>query len=78
MCMKWARDGFLSEDFDVMILIQLRSVQQRPIEAVMMEHIGKETYELLNKSAGARTLIILEGLDELSIDHQNNDPFLYS
>ena len=75
MCMKWARDGFLSEDFDVMILIQLRSVQQRTIEAVMMEHIGKETYELLNKSAGARTLIILEGLDELSIDHQNNDPF---
>ena len=73
--MKWAKDGFLSEDFDAVILIQLRSVQQKQLEAVMMEHTGKETYELLNASAGARTLIILEGLDELSIDHQNNDTF---
>ena len=76
--MKWAKDGFLSEDFDAVILIQLRSVQQKQLEAIIMEHTGKETYELLNASAGARTLIILEGLDELSIDHQNNDTFLYS
>ena len=41
----------------------------------MIEHVGKETYELLNHSAGARSLIILEGLDELSFDCQQNDPF---
>ena len=75
ICLKWARDGFLSEDFDAVILIQLRSVQKRSLEAVMMEHTGKETYEQLNESAGARTLIILEGLDELSFNHQQNDPF---
>ena len=74
-CLKWARDGFLSEDFDAVILIQLRSVQKRSLEAVMMEHTGKEIYEQLNESAGARTLIILEGLDELSFNHQQNDPF---
>ena len=73
--MKWARDGFLSEDFDIVILIQLRSVQQKSLEAVMIEHSGKETYELLNESGGARSLIILEGLDELSFDCQQNDPF---
>lgn len=73
--MKWARDGFLSEDFDAVVLIQLRSVQQRSLEVVMMEHTGKETYELLIESEGTRTLIILEGLDELSFDHQQNDPF---
>ena len=75
MCMRWAKDGFLSEDFDAVILIQLRSVQQRPLEAVMMENTGRETYELLNESGGNRTLIILEGLDELSINYQKNDPF---
>ena len=75
ICLKWARDGFLSEDFDAVILIQLRSVQKRSLEAVMMEHTGKETYEQLNESAGVRTLIILEGLDELSFNHQQNDPF---
>ena len=75
ICLKWARDGFLSEDFDAVILIQLRSVQKRSLEAVMMEHTGKETYKQLNESEGARTLIILEGLDELSLNHQQNDPF---
>ena len=73
--MKWARDGFLSEDFDIIILIQLRSVQQKSLEAVMIEHVGKETYELLNESGGTRSLIILEGLDELSFNCQQNDPF---
>ena len=73
--MRWAKDGFLSEDFDAVILIQLRSVQQRPLEEVMMEHTGKETFELLHRSGGTRTLIILEGLDELSITHQKNDSF---
>ena len=73
--MKWARDGFLSEDFDAIILLQLRSVQDRSLEEVMIERIGKKTYELLNDLKGAKTLIILEGLDELSFNHQQNDQF---
>ena len=76
ICLMWARDGFLSEDFDMVILIPLRSVQLRSIEEVMMEHIGDETYEQVQKSAGSRCLVILEGLDEMATDRRENDPFL--
>ena len=79
ICVKWAnRDGFLAEDFDIVILIPLRSVQQRSIEEVMVEHIGEETYEQVKKSVGSRCLVILEGLDEMVAEHRENDPFLVS
>ena len=76
ICVKWARDGFLAEDFDAVILIPLRSVQQRSLEEVIMKHIGEENYWQMKKSAGSRCLIILEGLDEMSVDRRQNDPFL--
>ena len=76
LCLRWARDGFLAEDFDVMALIPLRSVQQRSLEEVVMRHIGDNNYQLLKKSAGNRCLIILEGFDEITIDRRQNDPFL--
>ncbi|XP_065888346.1 NACHT, LRR and PYD domains-containing protein 3-like [Dysidea avara] len=76
ICVKWARDGFLTEDFDVVILVPLRSVQQQSIEEVMMWHSGEEVYEQVKKSAGSRCLVILEGLDEMTAEHQENDPFL--
>ena len=76
ICVKWARDGFLAEDFDAVILIPLRSVQQRSLEEVIMEHIGEENYQQMKKSAGRKCLLILEGLDEMSVDRRQNDPFL--
>ena len=76
LCVRWARDGFLAEDFDAVMLIPLRSVQQRSLEEVIVEHIGEENYEQMKKSAGSRCLIILEGFDELAIDHRQSDPFL--
>ena len=76
ICVKWARDGFLAEDFDAVILIPLRSVQQRSLEEVIMEHIGEDNYQQMKKSAGRKCLIILEGLDEMSVDRRQNDPFL--
>ena len=76
ICVKWARDGFLAEDFDAVILIPLRSVQQRSLKDVIKKEMGKENYQQMKKSAGSRCLIILEGLDEMSVDHQQNDPFL--
>ncbi|XP_065901494.1 NACHT, LRR and PYD domains-containing protein 3-like isoform X2 [Dysidea avara] len=77
ICVEWARgDGFLSEDYDMVILIPLRSVQQRSIEEEIIEHIGKEMYEQMKKSAGIRCLVILEGLDEMSAEHRESDPFL--
>ncbi|XP_065901940.1 NACHT, LRR and PYD domains-containing protein 3-like isoform X3 [Dysidea avara] len=77
ICVKWAKGGgFLAEDFDIVILIPLRSVQQRSIEEVMMEHIGEETYEQVKKSAGSKCLVILEGLDEMAAERRESDPFL--
>ena len=78
ICLRWARDGFLAEDFDAVILIPLRSVQQRSLEKVIMEHIGEENYQQMKKSAGSRCLIILEGFDEMAADRRQNDPFLLS
>ena len=73
--MRWARDGFLAEDFDAVILIPLRLVQQSSLVEVIVKHIGEENYWQLMKSAGSRCLIILEGLDELAINHRQSDPF---
>ena len=76
LCVRWARDGFLTEDFDVVVLIPLRSVQQRSLEEVIVKHIGEESYQQMKKLAGCRCLIILEGFDELTIDRRQSDPFL--
>ncbi|XP_065898508.1 protein NLRC3-like isoform X2 [Dysidea avara] len=76
ICLRWARDGFLAEDFDIVVLIPLRSVQQRSVEKMMMEHTGEETYEQMKKSAGSRCLVILEGWDEITAEHRESDPFL--
>ena len=76
ICVKWARDGFLAEDFDAIILIPLRSVQQRALKDVIKKEMGKENYQQMKKSAGSRCLIILEGLDEMSVDQRRNDLFL--
>ena len=76
LCSRWAKHEFLAEDFDAIILISLRSLQQRPLKDVVKKEIGKENYQQLKKSAGRRCLIILEGFDELSAEHRQNDPFL--
>ena len=76
LCVRWARDGFLAEDFDAVVLIPLRSVQQRSLKDVTKKEIGKENYQEIKKSAGSRCLIILEGLDEMPVDRRQSDPFL--
>ena len=79
ICVKWARDGFLAEDFDLVLLIPLRSARERSIEEVMIKYIGGEkTYELLKMSAGERCLIIFEGLDEVSAERRRSDNLLVS
>ena len=76
LCVRWARDGFLAEDFDAVVLIPLRSVQQKSLKDVIKREIGKENYQQIKKSAGNRCLIILEGLDEMAVDRRQSDPFL--
>ena len=77
ICLKWAKDSdfFLSNEFDLVILIRLRVVQQRTLQQVMIDTVGsKEAYdELVTKSHGNRCLIILEGLDEISSHWWQND-----
>ena len=77
ICVRWARDGFLSEDFDVIVLILLRCVQQRTLEEIIIEYTEEKVYRQLYKSAGSRCLMILEGLDEMSVDNQRNDRFFF-
>ena len=76
ICVKWARDGFLSYDFNIVILITLRTVQQRSLEDVVIKLIGEKAYKLLKESLGAKSLIILEGLDEMVAERRQNDSLL--
>ena len=76
ICLQWARDGFLADEFDAVILIPLRSVQERSLEEVMMEYVGEEDYPKLKKSAGSRCLLILEGLDEMAVNRRQSDEYL--
>ena len=50
LCLRWARDGFLSEDFDAVILIPMRCVHQRSLEEVFVEFTGEETYQELKRA----------------------------
>ena len=80
ICLKWAmdKDCFLSNDYDLIILIRLRAIQERTLQQAMIEAVGSEAAydELLTKSHGERCLIILEGLDEISAHWQQNDTML--
>ena len=69
------KDSFLSNDYDLVILIQLKTVGERSLHQVMIDIIGSEAAydKLLTKSYGKRCLIILEGLDEISPLWQQND-----
>ena len=76
ICVKWARDGFLSEDFDIVLLIPLRLAHERSVEEVMVRHIGEEVYSEMKEQRGERCLIIFEGLDEIAMNCQTSDDFL--
>ena len=71
--MKWARDGFLSKAFHIVILLLLKSIRQQSTEQVFEELIGKEAFQELTNSNGTKCLIILEGLDEITLEHQQSD-----
>ena len=75
ICIRWARDGFLSEDFDAVVLLPLRCVHQGSLEDVLVEFIGEEDYQQMKKAVGNRCLIILEGLDEMAAERQKSDRF---
>ena len=73
ICIQWARDGFLADEFDAVILIPLRSIQQRSLEEVLKERVGEKDYPKLEDSAGIKCLLILEGLDEMALNRRQSD-----
>ena len=76
ICIKWARDGFLADDFHVIILTPIKSVRQKgSLETVIEELCGKDNFLQLKKSNGEKCLIILEGLHEMSTDEQKDEFF---
>ena len=75
ICIKWAREGFLAEDFDAVILVPLKSVQSRSLEEMIIKEFGEKNYKKLEESIGKKCLIILDGLDEFPPDQQDNEFF---
>ena len=77
ICLRWAKDDFLSEDFGAVVLVPMKN-QQRSLsfEEVMVEYTEEKLYRQLMKLEGRRCLIVLEGLDEIPIDYHKSDPFL--
>ena len=57
-------------------MLLLRLIQQESTERVFEELIGKEAFQELKKSLGRKCLIILEGLDEITLERQQSDEFL--
>ena len=76
ICVKWTKDGFLSTAFHIVIMLLLRSIQKQSTEQVFERLIGEEAFQELKRSRGTNSLIILEGLDEISLEHQQSDEFL--
>ena len=76
ICCNWAQGiDFLSKDFDLVILIPLRTLQELTLKDKLLDVIGESAYDQLVKSIGSKFLIILEGLDEISLQWQKNDKF---
>ena len=77
ICVKWAKvDEFLSTAFHIVIMLLLRSIQKQSTEQVFERLIGEEAFQELKNSQGRKCLIILEGLDEISLERQESDEFL--
>ena len=75
ICMKWANEGFLADDFDAVLLISLRSVQNTSLQKMIKKESGEKNYQKLKELGGEKCLLILEGLDEMPPDQQDDEFF---
>ena len=73
ICVSWAKEEFLHDDYDLIILIRLRDLLVKSLEEMIINLISKETFEELKHTLGSKCLIILEGLDEVSSEWQKSD-----
>ena len=73
ICVNWAKEEFLHDDYDLIILIQLRDLLVKSLEEIIIDLISKETFEELKHTLGSKCLIILDGLDEVNSEWQKSD-----
>lgn len=73
ICVSWAKEEFLHDDYDLIILIRLRDLLVKSLEEIIINLISKETFEELKHTLGSKCLIILEGLDEVNSEWQKYD-----
>jgi len=57
-------------------MLLLRSIQQQSTQKIFEEQIGKEAFQELKELQGKHCLILLEGLDEITLNCQQSDQFL--
>ena len=75
ICMKWANEEFLADDFDAVLLISLRSVQNTSLQKMIKKESGEKNYQKLKELGGEKCLLILEGLDEMPPDQRDDEFF---
>ena len=85
ICQLWAKGQFLNEDFDLVLLVTLRRFQGKPsvelkdlVLLALEGAISDDASQDLIQSAGERTLIILEGWDELPPALREEDSFFFN
>ncbi len=84
MCRLWAKGEFLNEEYDLLVLVTLRRFQKKSvvklkdiINIVLEGDIRDKAVEQAFYSQGDRTLIILEGWDELPPELREKDSFFF-
>ena len=84
MCRLWAKGEFLNEEYDLLVLVTLRRFQKKSvvklkdiINIVLEGDICDKAVEQAFRSQGDRTLIILEGWDELPPELREEGSFFF-
>ena len=70
ICVRWAKDEFLSDKFDAVIQIPMGMARQHSLEEILIAQIGEDDYCNVKELSGACCLIILDGM--MSADLQND------
>ncbi|XP_065906790.1 NACHT, LRR and PYD domains-containing protein 14-like isoform X2 [Dysidea avara] len=62
ICVRWARDGFLSRHFNTVLQIPMSMARQHSFAEAVIAQIGEDAYYKIVESSGTQCLIILDGM----------------
>jgi len=71
ICVRWARDGLLFDDFDTVLQIPMSTCRRHSLQEAAIAQIGEDAYSKIMDSSGARCLVILDGM--VTADLQNDN-----